>query len=156
MKQKCHKYSSESISQFVDNELLKEQSQQLAQHIKQCSHCSNLIKQYQTISTGFNTFTDLKTAQIDTTKVRQKLDQTIQKSQEKSYVNIFGFLNKNLYLKLASVAALFFITIFTFQAKLLTPSGPSAIVTSVDTNFSSVMILETQNSHHTIIWYSET
>lgn len=33
---------------------------------------------------------------------------------------------------------------------------PSAIVKSVDTNGSSVMIIETTNTRHTIIWFSET
>jgi len=33
---------------------------------------------------------------------------------------------------------------------------PSAIVNSVDTYGSSVMIIETANTQHTIIWFSET
>ena len=35
-------------------------------------------------------------------------------------------------------------------------SGPSAIVTSINTDYTAVMILETPDTQHTIIWYSET
>ncbi|WP_020589481.1 hypothetical protein [Desulfobacter curvatus] len=34
--------------------------------------------------------------------------------------------------------------------------GPSAVVNSIDAYGSSVMILETAETHHTIIWFSET
>jgi len=156
MKQKCSKYSCEDISRFVDNELLEDQYQHLEQHLEQCTHCSTLVKHYKTMSAQFKTFTDRKIVQVDPVKVKQKLYQTMQNSKTKPFGNIFGLFGKNIYLKLASVAVLLMITIFTFQGELLTPSGPSAIVKDVDTDFASVMIIETRNRQHTIIWYSET
>ena len=38
----------------------------------------------------------------------------------------------------------------------IAPEDPSAIVTSIDTEYTAVMILETPDTHHTIIWYSDT
>ncbi len=176
MRQKCSKYSCEDISRFVDNELLEDQYQHLEQHLEHCIHCRTLVKHYKTISTQFKTFIDRKTVQADPVKVKQKL--SIQNSKTKSFegnfnqrnilsiLRIKNFFQRNNwgnrwfsgehYLKLASVALLLIITIFTFQEKLFTPSGPSAIVKYIDTDFASVMIMETQNKQHTIIWYSET
>ncbi len=156
MRQKCSKYSCEDISRFVDNELLEDQHQHLEQHLEYCTHCSTLVKHYKTMSAQFKNFANHKIVQADPAKVKQKLYHTMQNSKTKSFGNIFGFFGKNIYLKLASVAVLLMITIFTFQGKLLTPSGPSAIVKYVDTDFASVMIIETQKEQHTIIWFSET
>ena len=68
-------------------------------------------------------------------------------------LRLFG---KNIYLKLVSLAAVVMIGLFPFDEDLLqNPSGPSAIVNSVDTEYASVMIIETQKEKHTIIWFSE-
>ncbi len=99
---------------------------------------------------------DQEVLKIDRARLKQKLDQTFKNSQKKSFGNIFGTFGKNIYLKLASIAAILMISLYTFQGGLFTPSGPSAIVKSVDTDFTSVMIIETQNKKHTIIWFSET
>ena len=156
MKKSCSQYTPEDISMFVDNELSRDKYQGLAQHLEQCSRCSSLVKNYKTLSAAFKSHTQNKISQVDSARVKQKLDLTIQNSKNKPLKNSFGLFGKNTYLKIASIAAILMITLFTFQNKLFTPSGPSAIVKYVDTDFSSVMIIETQKEQHTIIWYSET
>ncbi len=156
MKKSCSQYTPEDISMFVDNELSRDKYQGLVQHLEQCSHCSSLVKNYMTLSAAFKSHTQSEISQIDSVRVKQKLDQTIQNSENKPLKNSFGLFGKNTYLKIASIAAILMITLFTFQNKLLTPTGPSAIIKYVDTDFSSVMIIETQKKQHTIIWYSET
>jgi hypothetical protein len=70
--------------------------------------------------------------------------------------NTFELFNQNIYLKLASITAILMISLFSFQNTWFGTPGPSAIVNSVDTDFASVMIIETQKEKHTIIWFSET
>jgi hypothetical protein len=68
----------------------------------------------------------------------------------------FGSPTDHLYIKLASltaVAALLILIVFQPPPPQL---SPSAIVKSLDTNASSVMIIETLKEKHTIIWFSET
>jgi hypothetical protein len=156
MKKSCSQYTPEDISMFVDNELARDKYQGLVQHLEQCSHCSSLVKNYKTLSAAFKNYTQSKIPEIDSARVKQKLDQAIQNSENKPLKNIFGLFGKNTYLKIASIAAILMITLFTFQNELFTPTGPSAIVKYVDTDFSSVMIIETQKEQHTIIWFSET
>ena len=156
MKKSCSQYTPEDISMFVDNELSRDKYQGLVLHLEQCSHCSRLVKDYNALSAAFKSHTQSEISEIDSARVKQKLDQTIQNPENKPLRNSFGFFGKNTYLKIASIAAILMITLFTFQNKLFTPSGPSAIVKYVDTDFSSVMIIETQKEQHTIIWYSET
>ncbi len=70
--------------------------------------------------------------------------------------NIFGFSKKYILVKLTSIAMISLISLFILQKALFTPTGPSAIVKYVDTDYSSVMIIETQKEQHTIIWFNET
>ena len=156
MKKTCNKYMSEDISRFVDNELPRDRYHELAQHLHHCPDCSRLVEHYKTISVMFNDHADHKGLKIDPDKLKPKFEYTKQYSGKRSQGNLFGFFGKNIYLKLASIAAILMISLFTFQGDLFDPSGPSAIVTSVDTDFSSVMIIETQKEKHTIIWFSET
>ena len=156
MKKPCGKYSSEDLNRFVDNELPRDRYHELSLHLHHCPDCSLLIEQYKSISIVFNDHADQQELKIDPAKLKQKLDRTPEKSQKKSLENAFGFFGKNIYLKLASITAILMISLFTFQGGLFDPAGPSAIVKSVDTEFASVMIIETQKDKHTIIWFSET
>ncbi|MCP3876358.1 MAG: zf-HC2 domain-containing protein [Desulfobacteraceae bacterium] len=156
MEKTCAKYTSEDLSRFVDNELPQDKYQTIEKHLSHCPHCSLLYDQYTSISTVFNNHVDQEILKIDPVKLKQNLDQTLKNSQKKSFGNIFEHFGKNIYLKLASIAAILMISLYTFQGGLFSPSGPSAIVKFVDTDFTSVMIIETQKEKHTIIWFSET
>jgi hypothetical protein len=161
MKTKCSKYRPEHISRFVDNELFPEilnqdQKQAMTQHIKQCQHCSELSKQYRTLSAIYKNHVNDEAIKIDNALIKKKINRIMQNSGKNQWKNIFGFTQKHLTFKLACAAMILFIGIFTFQKTLFSPSGPSAIVKYVDTDFASVMIIETQKEQHTIIWLSET
>lgn len=148
MKKTCTRYTPEDISRFIDNELSQHLCGELEQHLNTCPDCSRLVEQYQTLSAVFSDHADNKGLKIDPDALKQKHESVAQASPNR----ILG----NIYMKLASVAAILMISLYAFQGNIFRSTGPSAIVTSVDTNVSSVMIIETQKKHHTIIWFSET
>ena len=154
MGKKCKIYTSEDISRFVDNELPHNLYHALAQHLNHCPDCSRINEEYKTLSAVFRDQAHQEVLKIDPGKLKQKLAHTLQNSEKKSLGNIFGLFGRNMYLKLASIAAILMISLYTFQGNH--SAGPSAIVKSVDTDFASVMIIETQKEKHTIIWFSET
>ena len=157
MKKTCNQYTSEDVSRFMDNELSSDQHQALAEHLGHCPDCRRLAEQFQTISDVFTGFTDKETARIDPGRPGQKLERYLQKYEKRNLGTVFGLFGKNIYLKLASIAAILLISLFAFQAgRFTTPAGPSAIVKSLDTDVASVMIIETEKEKHTIIWFSET
>ncbi len=164
MENRCNTYTSEQISKFVDKELSKKENDILESHIQHCSACSHLVEQYNTLSVLFTSHIDQQVKDIDSSKVNQKLNQAIRNSMRDSKRNFFGLFksntfelfSQNIYLKLASITAILMISLFSFQNTWFGTSGPSAIVNSVDTDFASVMIIETQKEKHTIIWFSET
>jgi hypothetical protein len=56
----------------------------------------------------------------------------------------------------ASAAVLLVVGGIALMNNGISPDSPSAIVTSIDTEYTAVMIFETPDTHHTIIWYSDT
>lgn len=156
MEKKCEAYTSEDISRLVDLEPSSDQCRAFEHHLSLCSECSRLFGQYKDLSLVFSRHTHKRAIGIAALNLENKLEQKIQCSQKKFYQNVSGLFGKNLYLKLAGIAAVVMIGFFSFDPALLgTPSGPSAIVNSVDTEYASVMIIETQKEKHTIIWFSE-
>lgn len=157
MKKKCDLYTSEDISRFIDCELSSEQYRSFEHHLSHCRDCSEQIEQFQSLSFVFSRHTHRKTMGIEAENLEYKLEKALPASEKKSLGNFSGFFGKNIYLKLASIAAVIMIGFFPFDQDLLKDpsSGPSAIVNSVDTEYASVMIIETQKEKHTIIWFSE-
>lgn len=156
MEKKCKVYTLEDISRFVDIEISSDQGRAFQHHLSRCSECSRLFDQYKNLSLVFSRHTHKTAMGIAAFKLEHKLQQKIQHPEKKLYQNISGLFGKSLYLKLAGIAAMVMIGFFSFDPTLLgTPSGPSAIVTSIDTEYTSVMIIETQKEKHTIIWFTE-
>ncbi|MFH2091123.1 MAG: hypothetical protein ABIJ31_02060 [Pseudomonadota bacterium] len=156
MKKNCTQYTSEQISQFIDKALPDTLFMTIDAHQKNCTDCRDLIKKYQAMSDLFSSHADHQVDKIDTHRLKKNLEPVFGQSHEK-YPGLSGKLfGKNIYLKLASIVAIVVISMVVFQGRLSEPTGPSAIVKSINTDFSSVMIIETQQHHHTIIWFSET
>lgn len=156
MEKKCNLYSSEDISRFVDHELSSDQCRSFEDHLLLCRDCSRLVDQYKTVSLAFSRHTHRKQKGAAALDFGHKLNNALSRSEERPLQNISGFFGKNIYLKLAGIAAVVMIGLFPFDGDLLqNPQGPSAIVNSVDTEDAVVMIIETQNEKHTIIWFSE-
>jgi hypothetical protein len=158
MKTKCSKYTPEDISMFVDNEFFKDQYRTLAQHIEQCSHCNELARQYKTLSDVFHNHVHERQQGLKINKalLEQKFDKIIQSHGQSTWSNIFGLSKKYIFIKFAGVIMISLISLFAFQKIMTKPTGPSAIVKYVDTDYSSVMIIETEKEKHTIIWFNET
>lgn len=157
MKNKCDFYTSEDISRLIDREVSSEECKSFEHHLSHCRDCGELADQYRLVSLAFSCYTDRITKGIENASMEQQLEKTLFASKKKPLKNFSGLFGKNVYLKLASVVAVIMIGLFPFDDDLLKDplAGPSAIVNSVDTEYTSVMIIQTQKEKHTIIWFSE-
>lgn len=156
MEKKCDLYTSEDISRFIDHELTSDQYRSFEHHLLLCRDCSRLVDRYKNLSLAFSRHTHRKKMGAVALDFEHKLNKALRSSENRPLQNFSGLFGKNTYLKLAGIAAVLMIGLFPFDGDLLqNPPGPSAIVNSVDTEDTSVMIIETQNEKHTIIWFSE-
>nr|NJM01306.1 zf-HC2 domain-containing protein [Desulfobacula sp.] len=156
MEKKCDLYTSEDISRFVDHELSFDQYRSCERHLLLCRDCSRLVDRYKAVSLAFSRHAHGEKIGAHTPDFKHSLDKALKRSENNSLQNISGLFGKNIYLKLAGIAAVLMIGLFPFDGDLFqNPAGPSAIVNSVDAEDASVMIIETKNEKHTIIWFSE-
>lgn len=148
MKKPCSKYTKEIISQFVDNELDPASTMELSSHLGICPDCAELVARFQTIGIVFSNHAATQAAQISPL-APHPLDPG-------KPGGLFGWTIDHLAIKLASLTAVAVLMILAVFQWTPPPGDPSAIVKSLDTNASSVMIIETLSEKHTIIWFSET
>ena len=155
--------SLRAMSLFVDNELQEEQARDLIAHLEICPSCAGQIEQLQTMGRSFDLFAQ---EYADRSRpVPIAMEDAIAGPIPDRVRTLFDFLTPPV-LKLVSVTALVLVmAVSVFQIYSGSPPGPgqdaapsaapSAIVKTVDTESSSVMILETEKEKHTIIWFSE-
>jgi Putative zinc-finger len=157
MENKCDLYTSKDISRFIDGELSSEKRRSIEHHLSICTDCNRLVDSYESVSLVFSRHADRQSMGSSVILgLERRLEKTVLHSQEKPSGKISGLFGKNIYLKLASILAVLMIGLFPFDEDLLNDSsGPSAIVNSIDAEYTSVMIIETQEEKHTIIWFSE-
>ena len=156
MKKACKTYDEKIISEFVDNELASEENKKISKHIKTCPLCKNIAEEYIQMSDIFVQRASIEVGKINTGSIGENVLKQIKRKENSFSKKVFDYFSPKLYLKIASVVAIMVISLIYLQEQPINIIGPSAIVNSVDGNTSSVMIFETQNSKHTIIWFSET
>lgn len=156
MENRCEAYDESVISQYVDNELSVGKSREISQHLKSCPVCSRLADSYQQLSVSFVQNTARQVDAIASDAMASNVLAQIKQNETGFLKKIIDYFSPKLYLKIASIAVIMVIGLVYIQTKPINGLGPSAIVNSVDGNVSSVMIIETQNKKHTIIWFSET
>ena len=156
MKKTCKEYDEKIISEFVDNELSFEENKKISEHIKTCPLCKNISEEYIQMSNTFVQRTSIEVEKINTDSLGENVLKQIQRKENDYFKKVFDYFSPKLYLKIASLVAIMVVSLIYFQTQPVNIIGPSAIVNSVDGNASSIMILETEKSKHTIIWFSET
>ncbi len=163
----CKKYNTETISCFVDKELNPDEYIAIEKHLKTCVKCSNIASEYMNIEGLYQNIVHEKIATIDTASIKDTIMGEVKKEKKSPFVimpyfylyfyKISDFFKpQRIYLQMASFAAIIIFSMVYLHDQYVLPSGPSAIVESVSGNLASVMILETQEDQHTIIWYKET
>jgi len=158
----CQKFSKEMISRFVDNELDETEHNAFIRHKAQCPDCCAVEAQFRQTDHIFE-----KQAEAMAEKLLKDAPEIFIKIKDRGHPpGIRGIIQRKVpgtpaILGMLSIAVVAIImTLAPWRHGTLPTGGvvpsPSAVVNSVDAYGSSVMILETAETHHTIIWFSET
>ena len=156
MTETCGRYTKKQLSRYVDGELPRHQLRQIGQPLDICSVCRDLAGQFQHITQSFNELAELPGVVIDPASLYRTMKKLGKKTVRPWTRRFFSRPVRPFLAAAASIAVLFFISLYALKHEKTAGPGPSAIVTSIDTDYTAVMILETPDNHHTIIWYSET
>lgn len=143
------------LNRFFDEELGPDESARMAHHLKYCGSCQEALRDNQSVSALLRTSLDEALARISFEEVEEGVLALIHRKRSPWWMKLRDrVVSKRFYVPAAAVAT----GVVLFFALVTGPApapGPSAIINSFQGDVGSVMILETEKSHHTILWFSE-
>lgn len=143
------------LNRFLDEELGPDESAWMVQHLKSCRSCQEALRDSQAVSTLIRTSLDEALARINLEEVEEGVLAAIHRKRSPWWVKLGEqFVSKKFYVP-AAAAVTGLVLFFALVTGPAPAPGPSAIINSFQGNVGSVMILETEKSHHTILWFSE-
>ena len=142
------------ISRFFDHELDQEEYVRVARHIETCPLCRRTLDELTGLSVMVNDYVRETRPETIEGSTEEKVLASIQKRKAPWWIKTRElFLSKKILIPVTTTAALvLFLSVF-FRSP--NETGPSAIVTSLSGNMTSVIIMETPQTHQTILWFSE-
>ena len=147
--------ASSMLSQFFDRELEPEASATISGHLEHCRTCMQELRGNRLLSSLLKAGVEQEMSRVNLQGVEERVIALIHSKRMLWWVHLKGFcLSKKLYVP-AAVAAAMLVMFFHLERTPTPASGPSAIIDSLQGDFSSVMILETQKSRQTILWIQE-
>lgn len=145
---------SELLNRYIDGETSPEETRQVDSHLQGCAGCRLVVRRQAELAEGLRREVSDAGRQVDFDRLQQRIVNAARRRPAVWQRLADASLAWKLMVPAAATAmlALFF---FTSVMEPPAASGPSAIINSFTGRVSSVMILETPKSHHTVIWYSE-
>jgi anti-sigma factor RsiW len=155
MKKDTDKCNPVLLNRFFDGEARDDEHARISQHLRDCPFCRKSFQKNQTLSLFLKAGVDRAVSQTDFASVEDTVLRKIRKNQVPWGTKIRElFASRRFLIPAAAMATLIFLVI-SFTPPHPSVSGPSAIVSSVTGDISSVMIIETPGTRQTIIWFNE-
>ena len=159
------------LSQYADGEVKSDEAERIRKHLSNCPDCRKALNDNQLLSSHFKNYLNLNTSRINPsaleTNVLEKIHQKNEILRDKIKRLLFS---KKILIPVAAMASIVFLLLYfsyrftflnsdepirRFPVQTSAATAPSAIVDSFSGETSAVMIMQTPNSHETILWYNE-
>jgi anti-sigma factor RsiW len=145
----------ELLSRFTDDELESGEQIRIREHVVHCPSCRRDLYDHRTISALFTAGVKRELLEARFEKVEESVLSLIQKKSMPWWVDAWkSLLSRKFYVPAAAAAAVLLFLLLPAGPKPHA-SGPSAVVSYLGGEVESVMILETERSRRTIVWFSE-
>ena len=144
-----------TLDRFFDRELEPDASVAISGHLEHCHTCKEEFQGNQFVSSLLKAGVEEELSRANLQGVEKRVLSLIGAKKGPWWIQFKDLcLSKKFYVPAAAMAAA--LIMFFHVMRVPTPaSGPSAIIDSLQGNFASVMILETQKSRQTILWIHE-
>jgi anti-sigma factor RsiW len=143
------------ISRFLDGELDPKDCESIKEHLCNCVDCEKLLEDLNAIARHVREHIENRHPEMTPATIERHVIESIRKRKSSRWTDLKDMLayRKGL-IPVAALASL----ILVFSAVFWSPesTGPSAIITSLSGDTSSVIIMETPVSGHTILWFTES
>ncbi len=145
---------SRLLSRFADGEVSAVERDRVSRHLTHCQTCRNALNRIRLLADTCESFMDTSRFQKDLAGIEGRIMGRIKRPVTWGE-RAWHFVRTRWVLVPASAAGTILAVFITIQMFFTAPTTPSAIVTSMTGDVSSVMVMETPQSHQTIIWISE-
>jgi hypothetical protein len=123
-------------------------------HILACPTCNKILEDLKEVSDLYRVHIAHQSVGIETRETEKHVLDQLRKEEAPWWTKVKDtFLSKKILVSATATAAvaLLLITVLRVPA----PDSPSAIVTSISGDVSSIIILEAPETHQTILWFNE-
>jgi anti-sigma factor RsiW len=144
----------ELISRYYDEELGQIERSQVESHILECPSCRQVLEDLKGISARYRDYLANQSAGIDGEGVERHVLGEIRRRKAPWWFKAKEALSLKKALIPATATAVMALLLFVVL-RAPVPDSPSAIVSSVSGNVSSIIILEAPETHQTILWFNE-
>ena len=146
--------NSELISRYYDGELGRAERSQVESHILVCPSCNKILEDLKGISDQYGVHLAHQSVGIDTRETEKHVLDRLRREKAPWWAKAKDtFLSKKVLFSATATAGVALLLITVLQAPV--PDSPSAIVTSVSGDVSSIIILEAPETRQTILWFNE-
>ncbi len=142
------------LNHFIDGELTVSEQNQVEHHLAHCENCRVELSRIRLLAKTCQSMMDESRFQKDLAGLEGRVMSRIRRPED-WYETIWNFIRAKKFLIPVSAVGTILAVFVTFQIFFTSPMPPSAVITSMTGDFSSVMIMETPESHQTIIWIRE-
>ncbi len=146
--------NSELINRYYDGELGQAERSQVESHILVCPSCRKILEDLKAISDQYGVHLAHQSVGVNIHETEKRVLDRLRREEAPWWAKAKEtFLSKKALFSATATAGVALL----FIAVLQTPvhDSPSAIVTSVSGDVSSIIILEAPETHQTILWFNE-
>ena len=150
-------YDGETLSRYLDRELGPELAREVEAHAAACPECGARIRAFRSGDEAVRRWAEGAANAMDTHGIPVPDVSVRPGSLLKALVSGLPVrLTGKNFLQTGAIVAILLVAGIAVRHFTTETGGPSAIVTSVEGDTPSVMILETRKEHQTIIWFKES
>lgn len=143
------------LNRFFDQELGPDEYARMTGHLKSCASCQKALRDNQSVSSLVKSHLEEALAHVNLRKVEEGVLALIHRKRAPWWMKLRNlFVSRKFYVP-ATAMATGLVLFFAIARGPAPVPGPSAIIKSFHGDVASVMILETQKSHQTVLWFSE-
>jgi anti-sigma factor RsiW len=145
---------SELISRYYDGELGQAERSQVENHILVCASCKKILEDLKAISSQYGAHLARQSVGVETRETEEHVLDRLRRAEAPWWAKMKDtFLSKKILVSATATACVALLLIAVLRVPV--PDSPSAIVTSVSGDVSSIIILEAPETRQTILWFNE-
>lgn len=145
----------EILARYYDGELSEDEGRSVTAHLDHCPECRQQINDYRNLSDMVQDEIHTVLSRTDFHSMESRLLNRVPKKRLKPQTfRRWPTFPRSVFVPVSALAAALLIILYIYLP-VGTEPAPSAVINSFTGSISSAMIIETPETRHTILWFTE-